>query len=203
MNALCKPKSPVPEKWFRGEIATGIQRLYALSLQSTPAADTIQSTAQVWIETLWEHKEMWIEADAQRIQKTFQTLTLECERWPTPKDFIKFLPPREQEFIKFNVDDDYPMDKAIENSRCLRLALQLSINNYIDTARVAKFLRCSTDDVARFAQENGIIPEKIHNRFLPSMCLSYWKMDWFLDVKKKIELERMANEQQHNESVGV
>ena len=75
-------------------MTNGFQRLLVLSLPNTPAADTIALTAAVWCDTAWPHTE-WTDEDLPRIESAFQSLCRNCDRWPTPKQFIECLPKRE------------------------------------------------------------------------------------------------------------
>ena len=79
------------------ELATGLQKLIALSLQNTPAMETIQLTAVSWAETLWAAPIAWQqELDAQRIRAAFVRMMRDIERWPAPKHLLHYLPSRPQ-----------------------------------------------------------------------------------------------------------
>ena len=83
------------EQWFMTELATGLQKLIALSLQNTPAMETIQLTAVSWAETLWAAPIAWQqELDAQRIRAAFVRMMRDIERWPAPKHLLQYLPAR-------------------------------------------------------------------------------------------------------------
>jgi len=80
------------DDWFHNEIVTGVQKMYALSLNGAPPAETITLTTSVWVETLADANINWQQAlDAQRIRHTFLKLSRESERWPTPKHFLQHL----------------------------------------------------------------------------------------------------------------
>ena len=83
------------EQWFMTELATGLQKLIALSLQNTPAMETIQLTAVSWAETLWAAPIAWQqELDTQRIRAAFVRMMRDIERWPAPKHLLHYLPAR-------------------------------------------------------------------------------------------------------------
>jgi hypothetical protein len=83
----------VETDWILDEIATGLQKLYLLSLDRTPAAELLAGTAQSWLEIITTGR-VWDEArDAHRIREAFVTLGLTRESWPAPKHFIEALPP--------------------------------------------------------------------------------------------------------------
>lgn len=89
-------EAPVWPQWFVDEIATGLQRLYVLSLSGAPAAETLTATATIWCDTVgmcvpvrdgWE-----CARDAGRLRVAFRDLCGQCERWPTPKQLIDLVP---------------------------------------------------------------------------------------------------------------
>ena len=83
------------EQWFMTELATGLQKLIALSLQNTPAMETIQLTAASWAETLWAAPIAWNEpVDRARIRAAFVRMMRDIERWPAPKHLLQYLPAR-------------------------------------------------------------------------------------------------------------
>lgn len=85
------------EQWFMAELATGLQKLISLSLQGTPAMETIQLTAASWAEALWAAPIAWHqELDAQRIRQAFSRMMRDIERWPAPKHLLQYLPSRPQ-----------------------------------------------------------------------------------------------------------
>lgn len=79
--------------WFHNAVVDGVQRLHVLSLQGTPAAETVTLTAQVWIDTLWHTPRRWQEArDLPRLQEAFRTIAGRAERWPAPRAVLDNLP---------------------------------------------------------------------------------------------------------------
>ncbi len=82
------------EKWFAAAIATGVQRLYVLSLEGTPAAKTIELTTATWIDTLWPTRAWRAGLDETRIAEGFRQLSLNSERWPVPRQLLLSLPAR-------------------------------------------------------------------------------------------------------------
>lgn len=85
------------EQWFLNELVTGLQKLISLSLNGSPAMETIQLTAVSWAETLWAAPIGWhSELDAERIQQAFLRIMRDIERWPAPKHLLNYLPQRPQ-----------------------------------------------------------------------------------------------------------
>ena len=83
------------EAFINNEIITGLQKLMALRLVGSPAADTIKSTAAIWIEAIGGLDVNWnADQDRGRISKGFEKLIVTCDRWPAPKQLIHCLPPR-------------------------------------------------------------------------------------------------------------
>lgn len=75
---------------------TGLQKLYPLSLDRTPAADILPGTAMAWIQAI-THNRAWDQyRDTPRIRGAFTTLAQSCDRWPSPKQFMEALPQSEQ-----------------------------------------------------------------------------------------------------------
>lgn len=79
--------------WFGDAVAAGLQRLVALRLPGTPAADMLQATAKVWIGALLSRPIDWQEArDLPRIRQAFLTLTATMDHWPSPSEFMAAFP---------------------------------------------------------------------------------------------------------------
>lgn len=83
-----------PRRWFADLIAQGLMSLHVLSLDARPAADQINYTAQVWIESLWPMKDWDRDLDADRIRAAFARLVVDSVKWPSPKQFRLALPER-------------------------------------------------------------------------------------------------------------
>lgn len=83
------------EPWFNNAIVDGVMRLYALSLQGCPPAETVTLTATVWVDTLWAALPAWVEAlDARRLAAGFEALAQTAERWPAPAQLLDRMPRR-------------------------------------------------------------------------------------------------------------
>lgn len=76
------------------EVVDGLTLILALRLPGTPAADTIQATAQAWSVALAAGKTWDAEQDIPRIQTAFAVLAAQTDRWPAPRDLLGCLPPR-------------------------------------------------------------------------------------------------------------
>lgn len=91
---MVKP-APVAPQWLLAEVASGLQRLVALSLPGQPPAETIALTAAAWADALMELNIAWEPgADAPRLQAAFRQLAAQAERWPAPAHLIRALPAR-------------------------------------------------------------------------------------------------------------
>ena len=64
-----------PAPWFTSVIVSGLQRLAAMRLPSTPLDGDLRLAAAVWIAALWARREWEAERDAPR---------LEAPSWPWP-----------------------------------------------------------------------------------------------------------------------
>lgn len=91
MSQMVGPNSPA---WLCRLILEGVQRMLGLRLPGSPAADMVQTTANLWIEAITNLNRVWIEErDTDRIRKAFRTLAATMDRWPAPKHFLEALPP--------------------------------------------------------------------------------------------------------------
>ncbi len=94
---LVEEENPdIAGQWFRSIVLSGLQRLVALSLPNTPPSETIEATAEVWIETLWAQPIGWDEEeDAKRLQQAFIKVCGTAEkRFPAPRAIITSMPRR-------------------------------------------------------------------------------------------------------------
>lgn len=83
-------------EWMQTEIETGFQQLICLGLDRQPAMDLMGGTVLAWMSAL-NHNRVWDQTpDAPRFRKTFLIMMSERKTWPTPKDFIEAMPPRDQ-----------------------------------------------------------------------------------------------------------
>lgn len=83
--------------WLRNEIVDGLQRLISLRLKNAPSADTVTATAVVWFETIASRPIAWNEnLDRKRIKTAFGELCATVDSFPSPAQFLRVLPQREQ-----------------------------------------------------------------------------------------------------------
>jgi hypothetical protein len=84
------------EAWFNNEILAGLMRIQVLNLSFSPSVDTIKPLAATWVDVLWRYNIDWCyELDVERIQKAFQRVMVSMDRFPTPAQFMYYLPERE------------------------------------------------------------------------------------------------------------
>lgn len=84
-------------KWLNSAIAQGLAGMVLLRLPNQPPEDMIAATAKVWVKVISQIKlyNGWNEQDDKaRIEQAFLRLYAECDRFPTPKQFLDRLPPR-------------------------------------------------------------------------------------------------------------
>ena len=89
--------------WILDEIATGLQKLYLLSLDHAPAADLLAGTAQAWHEAITARRQYDARRDAARFRAAFLTLAQTRTSWPAPRHFLDALPRVEQASIGYEV----------------------------------------------------------------------------------------------------
>lgn len=82
--------------WLLDEVATGLQKLMTLSLESTPAADMIAATGMTWVEAISAGRAFDRQLDAPRIRAAFRILEGRCTRWPAPRELLEAMPARRQ-----------------------------------------------------------------------------------------------------------
>lgn len=83
------------DKWLKDEIIDGLEKLFALRLQGTPAADTIRGVGMIWFEAVDAMPVVWDQRlDTPRIRHSFSVLLRTLDTWPAPKRFIETLPQR-------------------------------------------------------------------------------------------------------------
>ena len=85
-----------PAPWFTGVIVSGLQRLAAMRLPSTPLDGDLRLAAAVWIAALWARRAWDAERDAPRLEAAFLALASMARRWPAPAELLDYLPPRPQ-----------------------------------------------------------------------------------------------------------
>lgn len=85
------------KNWLNATIAQGLGGLVLLRLPNQPPEELIKQTAKVWVIALESVKLYggWNEEDDKwRIEKGFQCLYAECDRFPAPKMLIERMPKR-------------------------------------------------------------------------------------------------------------
>jgi len=83
-------------EWLDKIVADGLSALLVLRLERTPAADTINAVADVWLHALMHSGTTWSEAlDAPRVEKAFSRLTTLAHTWPSPSTLLRAMPARE------------------------------------------------------------------------------------------------------------
>jgi len=83
----------VETEWLLDEVLNGLQKMFCLSLDRTPAAEMLPGTAQAWLEAITDGKAWQKGRDKGRIEAGFRTLARIARRWPAPAEFLDVLPP--------------------------------------------------------------------------------------------------------------
>ncbi|AWX14250.1 hypothetical protein CEP49_06650 [Mergibacter septicus] len=83
------------QQWLKQVIAKGVAMLLLLRLKNSPREDVIQATLEAWYQVI-TYKKIWdIELDKQRFEAAFMIIAQTCDWFPTPKQLLDVLPPRE------------------------------------------------------------------------------------------------------------
>jgi len=108
-------------EWLRTAISSGLQALVALSLDNTPASDTICRTADIWYHVLTKHTALDIEEiDSPRVALAFSALlTKTAGRWPDPKTLKDLLPKRPQRQALEQVETEEARERGKQAARAL------------------------------------------------------------------------------------
>lgn len=88
-----------------------------LCLDSAPAADLIEGTAQAWLTAITRGRSWDQHRDTPRVRAAFETLLANAERWPLPRDLLAAMPQAERQ-PRIAFDRDIPETRA---GRCARL----------------------------------------------------------------------------------
>src|SRR3546814_1192971 len=82
---------PNPNR-LNDEIRRGLSRLVCLCLDSAPAVDLVEGTAQAWLTALTRGRAWDEQREAQRVRAAFDTLLANAQRWPIPHDLLAAMP---------------------------------------------------------------------------------------------------------------
>src|SRR3546814_8252080 len=78
--------------WLNDEIRRGLSRLVCLCLDSAPAVDLVEGTAQAWLTALTRGRAWDEQRDAPRVRAAFDTLLANAQRWPILRDLLAAMP---------------------------------------------------------------------------------------------------------------
>lgn len=80
---------------IRDAVIDGLKALFVLRLPGAPAAETLEAVGRLWIGIVERHQKQWdAQRDAGRIEAAFEKLLGEVDRWPSPSELLRRLPPR-------------------------------------------------------------------------------------------------------------
>src|SRR3546814_17324957 len=74
--------------WLNDEIRRGLSRLVCLCLDSAPAVDLVEGTAQAWLTALTRGRAWDEQRDAPSVRAAFHTSLATAHRWPLPRDLL-------------------------------------------------------------------------------------------------------------------
>src|SRR3546814_16723788 len=78
--------------WLNDEIRRGLTRLVCLCLDSAPAVDLVEGTAQEWLTALTRGRAWDEQRDAPRVRAEFDTLLAKAQRCPIPPALLAPIP---------------------------------------------------------------------------------------------------------------
>lgn len=133
--------------WLHEEIETGLTMLAALNWERTPSREpqAFQLVVNAWAMGLMEDR-VWDDfRDTPRIRKAFARMMTACRSWPSPREFLDYLPPVEQKQLAHK---PVPANPAKVQAMIQELADALGVSSIargepepIDTAEVEAELK--------------------------------------------------------------
>jgi hypothetical protein len=91
----------VETEWLLDEILNGLQKLFCLSLDRTPAAEMLPGTASAWLEAITDGLVYDRGRDANRLRRGFVILAKTVRRWPSPVEYLEAVPKYEAPAIGY------------------------------------------------------------------------------------------------------
>lgn len=82
--------------WIDEELRHGLMQLMCLGLPWAPPPDMMQGTLMAWSAAIRHNREWDQEKDGHRFRAAFLGMMADCTQWPTPRQFVDSMPPREQ-----------------------------------------------------------------------------------------------------------
>lgn len=82
-------------EWLKPVLAKGMAMLLLLRLKNSPPEDAVRATLQTWFQVI-TYKKCWEqELDQWRFEEAFMRLSQTCDWFPSPKQLLEIMPPRE------------------------------------------------------------------------------------------------------------
>lgn len=82
-------------EWLKPVLAKGMAMLLLLRLKNAPPEDAVKATLQTWFQVI-TYKKCWEqELDQWRFEEAFMRLSQTCDWFPSPKQLLEVIPPRE------------------------------------------------------------------------------------------------------------
>lgn len=82
-------------EWLKPVLAKGMAMLLLLRLKNAPPEDAVKATLQTWFQVI-TYKKFWEqELDQWRFEEAFMRLSQTCDWFPSPKQLLEVMPPRE------------------------------------------------------------------------------------------------------------
>lgn len=117
--------------WLHMEIKTGLLALASLNLERTPPreAQAFEVVVNAWASGLMQDRVWDAQRDIPRLRTAFSRMLTACRAWPSPREFLDYIPPAEQKQITYKPTPANPAKvQAIMN----QLARELGIESRMD-----------------------------------------------------------------------
>jgi hypothetical protein len=116
--------------WLHVAVIEGLQVLLTLRLRNSPAADTVEAVAKVWIGVFMRRPIGWKkERDAHRITEAFLIVAGEIDLWPSPSQVLACMPkvpePLQLEAPRSTGPPEHLKAKLLQQVELLRFGMQM------------------------------------------------------------------------------
>lgn len=146
-------------------IAFGLQRLFALRLENAPAMENMREVVPMWLEAL-AHDHHWDDGDAERFRVAFLNLSQSCQRWPSPTQVLRAMPPRAPlpalEAPKMTDEDRTAFDEMLS---AILAGMHINVPNYDKPAPRWNYRHDFAERIAQEAAEQITQEQEARNGF--------------------------------------
>lgn len=113
-------------KAFKNTVITGLQLFMTLQLPGRPPEDSIEATAEVWVDLLYPVRR-WDDEDIANLQQAFKRVARTADKFPTPSAVIKALEPKIHIFTALPAPKKTAEEQAEIARVCQEIADSLSL----------------------------------------------------------------------------